>query len=199
MLFKKIDIDTQEVLEAASTKWNFHKYSPGLVGGHCIGVDPYYLTFKAQEIGFNTKLISAGRSINDYMYEYLFQEIVNLIDKEDENKNEIKILLLGITYKSNCSDMRNSQLVLLAEKIKESDIEITIVDPKVDRKKALEEMSLEILEKIPDNKKYSIIIFGLYHEEFNNLSSKMLKKSTKNNSVIIDLTNKINGKNVIHL
>ena len=199
MLFKKIDIDTQEVLEAASTKWNFHKYSPGLVGGHCIGVDPYYLTFKAQEIGFNTKLILAGRSINDYMYEYLFQEIVNLINKEYEKKNDIKILLLGITYKANCSDMRNSQLVLLAEKIKKSDIEITIVDPKVDRKKALEEMSLEILEKIPEKKKYSIIIFGLYHDEFNNLSSKIVKQSTKNNSTIIDLTNKINGENVIHL
>ncbi|WP_288261934.1 nucleotide sugar dehydrogenase [uncultured Prochlorococcus sp.] len=199
MLFKKIEIDTQEVLEAANTKWNFHKYRPGLVGGHCIGVDPYYLTFKAQEIGFETKLISAGRSINNYMYEYLFQEIVNLLNKQNEDANDIKILLLGITYKSNCSDMRNSQLVLLAEKIKKRDLEITIVDPKVDRKKALEEMSLEILLKIPKNKKFSIIIFGLFHEEFNHLSYDVLKKSTKKNAVIIDLTNKIIGENVIHL
>ena len=199
MLFKKIEIDTQEVLEAANTKWNFHKYRPGLVGGHCIGVDPYYLTFKAQEIGFETKLISAGRSINNYMYEYLFQEIVNLLNKQNEDENDIKILLLGITYKSNCSDMRNSQLVLLAEKIKKRDLEITIVDPKVDRKKALEEMSLEILLKIPKNKKFSIIIFGLFHEEFNHLSYDVLKKSTKKNAVIIDLTNKIIGENVIHL
>ena len=154
MLFKKIDVDTNEVLEAANTKWNFHKYRPGLVGGHCIGVDPYYLTFKAQEIGFNTKLISAGRSINDYMYEYLFQEIVKLLSKQNEDEKDIKILLLGITYKSNCSDMRNSQLVLLAEKLKQKDLEITIVDPKVDRKKALEDMSLEIFQEIPKNEKY---------------------------------------------
>lgn len=199
MLFKKIDIDTQEVLEAANTKWNFHKYIPGLVGGHCIGVDPYYLTFKAQEIGFDTKLISTGRNINNYMHEYLFQEIVNLLHKQNENENDIKILLLGITYKSNCSDIRNSQLVLLAEKIKKRDLEITIVDPKVDRKKALKEMSLEILVKIPKNEKYSIIIFGLYHEEFDYLSHEVLKKSTKNNTIIIDLTNKIIGENVIHL
>ena len=199
MLFKKIDVDTQEVLEAANTKWNFHKYRPGLVGGHCIGVDPYYLTFKAHEIGFDTKLISSGRSINNYMYEYLFQEIVNLLRKQNEDKNDIKILLLGITYKSNCSDMRNSQLVLLAEKIKKRDLKITIVDPKVDRKKALEEKNLEIIEKMPKNKKYSIIIFGLYHKEFNHLSNEVLKKSTKNNTVIIDLTNKIYGENVIHL
>ena len=199
MLFKKIDVDTHEVLEAANTKWNFHKYRPGLVGGHCIGVDPYYLTFKAQEIGFDTKLISAGRSINNYMYEYLFKEIVNLLCKQKENENDTKILLLGITYKSDCSDIRNSQLVLLAEKLKKRNLKITIVDPKVDRKKALEEMSLEILEKIPKNQKYSIIIFGLYHKEFENLSYKVLKKSTKKDTVIIDLTNKIIGENVIHL
>ena len=199
MLFKKIDIDTHEVLEAANTKWNFHKYRPGLVGGHCIGVDPYYLTFKAQEIGFDTKLISAGRSINNYMYEYLFQEIVKLLRKQNGADNDIKILLLGITYKSNCSDMRNSQLVLLAEKIKQLDLEITIVDPKVDRKKALVEMNLEILEEIPKNEKYSIIIFGLFHKEFDHLSHEKLNKSTKNNTAIIDLTNKIIGENVIHL
>ena len=199
MLFKKIDIDTQEVLQAAGTKWNFHKYLPGLVGGHCIGVDPYYLTFKAQEIGFDTKLISAGRIINDFMHEYLFQEIINLINKQNEDKNNIKILLLGITYKSNCSDMRNSQLVNLVEKIKERNLEITIVDPKVDRKKALEDKSLEILTKIPTNEKYSIVIFGLYHKEFEKLSNEFLQKSLKNNSVIFDLTNKIKGENVIHL
>jgi len=199
ILFKKIDVDTHEVLEAANTKWNFHKYRPGLVGGHCIGVDPYYLTFKSKEIGFDTKLISAGRSINNYMHEYLFHEILNLLSKQNENQNDINILLLGITYKSNCSDMRNSQLVLLAEKIKQKDLDITIVDPKADRKKGLEEMGLEILLEIPKNEKYSIIIFGLYHEEFEHLSYKVLNKSTKNNTVIIDLTNKIIGENVIYL
>ena len=199
ILFKKIDVDTNEVLEAANTKWNFHKYRPGLVGGHCIGVDPYYLTFKAQQIGFDTKLISAGRSINNYMYEYLFQEILNILNKQNEDEKDIKILLLGITYKSNCSDIRNSQLVLLAEKIKQKAHEINIVDPKVDRKKALHEIGFDILQEIPKNEKYSIIIFGLYHKEFDHLSQAELNKSTKNNTVIIDLTNKIVGKNVIHL
>ena len=199
MLFQKIDIDTQEVLDAAGTKWNFHKYVPGLVGGHCIGVDPYYLTFKAREIGFDTKLISAGRSINDFMQEYLFQKIIKLLEIQNEDPSDIKILLLGITYKSNCSDMRNSQLVSLVEKIKKRNLEIIIVDPKVNREKALEEKSLEIFKNIPKNEKYSVIIFGLYHEEFHNLSIDVLKKSTKNNAAIIDLTNKINGENVIHL
>ena len=199
MLFKKMNIDTQEVLEAAGTKWNFQKYFPGLVGGHCIGVDPYYLTFKAKEIGFDTTLISAGRSINDYMDKYLFQQIINFIDNQNEDYKNIKILLLGLSYKSNCPDMRNSKLLCLIKNISKHNLRLTIVDPIVDKKKALLETGLKPLIKIPEDDKYLIIIFGLYHEEFEYLSIKELKKSSYSNTVIFDLTNKLCGKNVVHL
>ena len=115
ILFKKLNIDTNEVLDAAATKWNFHKYKPGLVGGHCIGVDPYYLTFKAREIGFKTKLIASGREINDYMHKYLLEQIILLISKRNVNYRKENVLILGISYKENCPDIRNSQILLLVE------------------------------------------------------------------------------------
>ena len=113
ILFNKLNINTKEVLDAASTKWNFQKYLPGLVGGHCIGVDPYYLTFKAKEIGFETKLISAGRNINDFMHEYLMEQIMFHKSKRKIQILEENVLLLGLSYKSNCGDIRNSQLIKL--------------------------------------------------------------------------------------
>ena len=135
ILFKKLNINTkEEVIDAASTKWNFQKYTPGLVGGHCIGVDPYYLTFKAKEIGYETKLISAGRNINDFMHEYLMEEILFHKSKRSINISEENVLLLGLSYKSNCSDIRNSQLINLVGSFKKKDIKFTIVDPKVDRR-----------------------------------------------------------------
>ena len=195
MLFKKINIDTQEVLEAACTKWNFHNYVPGLVGGHCIGVDPYYLTYKAQQIGFNTNLISAGRVINDYMHKYLFNQIISQINKEKDKT----ILALGISYKSNCSDIRNSQLIILIRNLKKKGLKITLVDPNVDKEKVFEETGLETLDTVPKNKKYSIILFGLCHKQFENLSKDNFKKYCFQNTKIFDLTNKIKGENIIHL
>ena len=194
MLFKKINIDTQEVLEAACTKWNFHNYVPGLVGGHCIGVDPYYLTYKAKQIGFDTNLISAGRVINDYMHKYLFQQIISEIKKQKNNH----ILVLGISYKSNCSDIRNSQLIILIRNLKKKGLKITLVDPNVDKEKVFEETGLETLDTVPKNKKYSIILFGLDHKQFRNLSKDNFEKYRFENTVIFDLTNKIKGGNIIH-
>ena len=194
MLFKKINIDTQEVLEAACTKWNFHNYVPGLVGGHCIGVDPYYLTYKAQQIGFNTNLISAGRVINDYMHKYLFEQIIAQINE----KKDKTILALGISYKSNCCDIRNSQLIILIRNLKKKGLKITLVDPNVDKQKVFEETGLETRDTIPKNKKYSIILFGLDHKQFKNLSKDNFKKNCFKNTIIFDLTNKIKGENIIH-
>ena len=195
LFFKKIDIDTNEVLEAASTKWNFHNYHPGLVGGHCIGVDPYYLTFIAEQIGFKTKLISAGRAINDSMHKYLFEQIMVQINKQKE-KN---ILILGISYKSNCPDIRNSQLICLIKNLKKiNGLQITLVDPIVDKQEVFAEVGLKALDIVPKNKKYSIILFGLYHEEFKKISKDKFKFHSSKNTMIFDLTNKIKGGNIIH-
>ena len=195
ILFKKLDINTKEVLDAASTKWNFHKYMPGLVGGHCIGVDPYYLTYKAKEIGFDTKLISAGRNINDYMYKYLLEQILNHV----KNNKVIEILLLGVSYKSNCGDIRNSQLINLIEEIKSRNFKITIVDPKVNKEEVARKTGLNILPSIPENKKFSIVIFALLHDEFKKITKDQLLYISNKDGRIFDLTHNFYGNGIINL
>ena len=199
MLFKKLNIETKDVLEAAGTKWNFHNYNPGLVGGHCIGVDPYYLTHKAKEIGFNTKLISAGRKINDFMHEFLLQQILSSINKTNKIIKNQRVLLLGLSYKSNCSDIRNSQLIYLVEKLKKRNFKVTVVDPKVNPKSVFLETGLNPFATIPKKDKYSIIIFALDHEEFNNLSLDKLLSFLDKDGKIFDLVNKFPDSNVFHL
>ena len=199
ILFKKLNIDTYEVLNAASTKWNFHKYMPGLVGGHCIGVDPYYLTYKAREIGHETKIISAGRNINDYMHEYLMEQIVFHKSKRKINFLKEEILLLGLSYKSNCGDIRNSQLINLVKSFKTREMKVTIIDPKVNVKDVLKKTGLLALSSIPPHKKYTIIILALYHDEFKAFSkSKLLDYSLKG-TLIFDLTNNLDGEDIINL
>ena len=195
ILFKKLDINTKEVLDAASTKWNFHKYMPGLVGGHCIGVDPYYLTYKAKEIGFDTKLISAGRNINDYMYKYLLEQILNHV----KNNKVIEILLLGVSYKSNCGDIRNSQLINLIEEIKSRNFKITIVDPKVNKEEVARKTGLNTLPSIPENKKFSIVIFALLHDEFKKITKDQLLYISNKDGRIFDLTHNFYGNGIINL
>ena len=199
ILFKKLNINTKDVLDAASTKWNFQKYMPGLVGGHCIGVDPYYLTFKAKEIGYETKLISAGREINDYMHEYLVEQILlHINEREMEVKTE-EILLLGLSYKSNCGDIRNSKLINLVEIIKNMNMNITVVDPQVNQEEVLSKTGLFALKKIPLDKKFSVIILALYHKEFCYLSKNKLLEIASKEALIFDLTNNLKGTNIIHL
>ncbi len=199
ILFNKLNIDTKEVLDAASTKWNFHKYMPGLVGGHCIGVDPYYLTFKAKEIGYETKLISAGRNINDFMHEYLMEKILFHKSKRKTDILEENVLLLGLSYKSNCGDIRNSQLINLVGSFKNKDIKFTIVDPKVNKEEVKRETGLTCFSSIPNNKKYSIIILALYHDEFKIISKNKLKEFAFKHTLIFDLTNNLVGNNIINL
>ena len=176
ILFEKLEINTIEVLSAANTKWNFHKYLPGLVGGHCIGVDPYYLTFKAKEIGYNTNLISAGRNINDYMHKYLLEKILFKINLRKKVFKIEEVLLLGVSYKSNCGDIRNSQLIHLVENMKNEKMNITIYDPQVNKNEVYDKTGLIPIDEFPKNKKYSIIIFALNHKEFRNIKNKNLQK-----------------------
>ena len=199
ILFKKLDINTSEVLDAANTKWNFQKYSPGLVGGHCIGVDHYYLTFKAEEIGFQTNLISAGRSLNDSMNKYLLDDILYNLKTRAEFQGKEEVLLLGLSYKSNCGDIRNSQLILLVENMKKNGLKVTIVDPLVDKNIVLKETGLKTLTSIPIKKKYGVIIFALNHNEFRKINKKSLAKISFTDTVIIDLTNKLSGSNIVNL
>ena len=199
MLFNKLDINTKEVLDAASTKWNFQQYMPGLVGGHCIGVDPYYLTFKAKEIGYETKLISAGRNINDFMHEYLMQLIIFHKEKRKINFLEEHILILGLSYKSNCGDIRNSQLINLVENFKNRGMRFTIVDPKVDKEDVKKNTGLKCLSSIPKNKKFSIIILALYHDEFKEITKNQLLEYSEKGALIFDLTNNLEGEDIINL
>ena len=199
MLFEELNINTQEVLDAASTKWNFHKYFPGLVGGHCIGVDPYYLTFKAKEIGFKTKLISAGRNINDFMHEYLIRKILSYKSKRKNEFSEENVLILGLSYKSNCGDIRNSQLIHLANSLINRNMNITIVDPRVHKEEVLKETGLIPLSSIPKNIKFTIIIFALCHDEFKSIDTKKLLAFSTQGTLIFDLTNKLVGDEIINL
>ena len=198
ILFNKLNINTKEILDTASTKWNFHKYTPGLVGGHCIGVDPYYLTFKAKEIGYETKLISAGRNINDFMHKYLMEQILFHKSQRKIDILEENVLLLGLSYKSNCGDTRNSQLINLVESLKNKDIKCTIVDPKVDKEKVKKNTGLTCLTSLPNNKKFSIIILALYHDEFKTLTKNKLDEFSIEGTLIFDLTNNLIGEDIIN-
>ena len=199
ILFKKLDINTKEVLDAASTKWNFQKYMPGLVGGHCIGVDPYYLTFKAREIGYETRLISAGRNINDCMHEYLMEQIIFYKSKRKIDILEENVLLLGLSYKSNCGDIRNSQLIYLVENFKNQGFKFTIVDPKVNQEEVKQDTGLNCLSSLPTNKNYSIIVLALNHDEFKLITRKKLLDLSVKGALIFDLTNNLAGEDIINL
>ncbi len=199
IIFKKLNIKTKEVLDAANTKWNFQRYDPGLVGGHCIGVDPYYLTYKAKEIGYQTKLISAGRKINDYMYKYLLEQIISNMKKRKQSLQSQKILLLGISYKSNCGDIRNSQLIHLIKEIKKNTSNITVIDPLVNKKEVTKKVGLKALDIIPKKSIYNIIIFALNHNEFEKLTKKELSNYSNKDTIIFDLTNTLCGENILNL
>ena len=194
-----MNIGIYEVLNAADTKWNFQKYNPGLVGGHCIGVDPYYLTFKAKQIGLNTNLILAGRKINDHMHEYLLNQILDSIRKRKQELNREKVLILGISYKANCSDIRNSQLISLVINMLKMNMEITVVDPLVDPKNVIEKTGLTTLKDIPEMKTYSLIIFALNHDNFKNINHKKLEDLSCSYTIIFDLTNTITWAKILHL
>lgn len=183
-IFNLLQIDTSDVLEAASTKWNFLQFKPGLVGGHCIGVDPYYLAQKAQEVGYHPEIILAGRRLNDNMGNYIAMEVIKLMLKKDLSIKNSEILILGITFKENCPDIRNSKVVDLVFKINEFNQNITIYDPWANVNEVINEYSLEIVNDLPGNKKYDVIILAVSHTEFLRMD---LKKLRNKNSVIYDI------------
>ena len=184
-IFNLLDINTHDVLEAASTKWNFLPFKPGLVGGHCIGVDPYYLAQKAQENGYNPEIILAGRRLNDGMGNYVASEIVKCMIKKDVPVNGANILVLGITFKENCPDVRNTKAVDLISSLKDYGSNITIHDPWVNEQEVFQEYGLKSLKTMP-NQKFDAVVLAVSHDKFKSIDFQSLKN---NNAVVYDVKN----------
>jgi UDP-N-acetyl-D-galactosamine dehydrogenase len=174
-IFNLMNIDTNAVLEAAGTKWNFLPFKPGLVGGHCIGVDPYYLAQKAQELGYHPEIILAGRRLNDSMGEYVANQVVKLMIKKGINVNGANLLMLGITFKENCPDIRNTKIVDVINSLADYGISITIYDPWANATEVKHEYGLESSKLLP-NKKFDAIVLGVAHKEFSGINFEALKK-----------------------
>ena len=185
IIFNKMDIDTQEVLRAAQTKWNFIPYTPGLVGGHCIGVDPYYLTHKSESLGYKPEIILAGRKLNDQMSskvsENLLSELSKFMDPKDSN-----ILILGFSFKENCTDLRNTKIVDLYESLDIHASCVDVYDPYVSKEEAYDEYGINLLEEL-GSQKYDGIVIAVSHEEFRTLGIEGIKRYAKERSVIYDL------------
>lgn len=188
-IFNKMGINTQDVLTAAGTKWNFLPFKPGLVGGHCIGVDPYYLAQAAQRYGYNPEIILAGRRMNDSMGKYVADQTVKLMLKKGIQVLDCKVLILGFTFKENCPDVRNSKVIDIVKTLEEYNTEVTIYDPWVNPKVAKREYGVEVLSELP-KEKFDATILAVAHKEFKTLDiSSILKR----NSVVYDVKGVINS------
>ena len=193
-IFNLMNIDTHAVLEAAGTKWNFLPFKPGLVGGHCIGVDPYYLAQKAQELGYHPEIILAGRRLNDSMGQYIASQVVKLMIKKGIGVNVATLLMLGITFKENCPDVRNTKIVDVVKALEDYGIKVTIYDPWANPKDVKSEYNIISLQNLPNNQ-FDALVLGVAHNEFKFLDmSKLLKE----NNVIYDvkgiLENNLDGR-----
>ena len=186
IIFNKLGIDTESVLEAAGTKWNFHPFKPGLVGGHCIGVDPYYLTHKAIEVGYHPEMILAGRRLNDKMGAYVSSQVSNLMIKKNISIGGSEILIMGLTFKENCPDLRNTRVVDLIKEFESINCHIDVYDPWVNKEESFHEYGVMPIDN-PINGKYDVIILTVAHNEFKALSLNQIKAFGKDNHVIYDI------------
>jgi UDP-N-acetyl-D-glucosamine/UDP-N-acetyl-D-galactosamine dehydrogenase len=191
-IFSKIGIDTTEVLDAASTKWNFLPFKPGLVGGHCIGVDPFYLTHKAESLGYHPEIILAGRRLNDGMGEYIASQVIKLMIKNGQAISGAKTLVLGITFKENCPDVRNSKVIDLIEELGNFGADVLVYDPWANKNEVLHEYKIELIDNIYTNV-YDSIILAVGHEEFLEIDFNKIKS---HNAVVFDVKSFL-PKNVV--
>ena len=187
IVFNNLDIDTLDVIDAAKTKWNFLPFKPGLVGGHCIGVDPYYLTYKAQQSGYYPEVILAGRRINDGMARWNVERLILYMISKKMDLHSNKALILGFTFKENCRDIRNTKVFDIVNSLDKYNIKTDIVDPFADQEEALDKYGLEILQEIPFRKKYSIIILSVAHEKFCRFDINKWKSICSESYAILDL------------
>jgi len=195
IIFNRLGIDTEEVLLAAGTKWNFLPFRPGLVGGHCIGVDPYYLTHKAQEIGYNPEMILAGRRLNDNMASYVVSEIVKLMLRKRIHVNDAHILIMGLTFKENCPDLRNTKVVDLIQEFAEFGANVDVYDPWVDKQEAVEEYGIEPVQNL-ENDKYDAIVLAVSHDEFVKMGAAKIHQLGRQNHVLYDIKYLLNAEEV---
>ncbi len=175
LIFEKMGIDTHEVLNAAGTKWNFLPYKPGLVGGHCIGVDPYYLTYKAESLGYHPEVILAGRRINDNMGAHIASRVIKLMTQNDLPVNKAKVLVLGITFKENCPDIRNSKVIDVIRELKSYGTDVEVYDPQAEAEEVNQEYGLTLVPEL--NKKYAAIVLAVSHREFSAIDWSVIKSA----------------------
>jgi UDP-N-acetyl-D-glucosamine/UDP-N-acetyl-D-galactosamine dehydrogenase len=185
IIFDRVGINTYDVIEAAGTKWNFMKYSPGLVGGHCIGVDPYYLTYKAQQLGYNSKVIAAGRFVNDDMPRYVSKKVVQHIIKHSKNTAEARVLVLGATFKENVSDIRNSKVADMVKDLLDYSLQVDFVDYNASKDEVKHEYGLDMANNITNS--YDAVILAVAHHDYKNFTEKYLLSITNENALFADL------------
>ncbi len=191
IIFRRIGINTYDVLEAAGTKWNFLKFFPGLVGGHCIGVDPYYLTYKAESLGYHARVINSGRYVNDSMGFYVAKNLVKMISAAGKNISKSKVLVMGATFKEDVSDIRNSKVADIVKELKSFSVKVDIVDPHADSEELKHEYGFG-LNKL--GKSYDGVIVAVNHQEYKSLDEKYFKGLLSNKGVLVDIKGMYRGK-----
>jgi UDP-N-acetyl-D-glucosamine/UDP-N-acetyl-D-galactosamine dehydrogenase len=192
IIFDRMGINTYEVLDAASTKWNFLKFQPGLVGGHCIGVDPYYLTYKAAELGFNSRVILSGRYINDNMGNYLAKKVLQHVIANSENVKQAKILVMGATFKENVSDIRNSKVTDVIKALQSYHLNVSVHDPFADGEEMEEEYGIPLTADLDND--YDAVIISVPHRQYVNFDDAYFQAVTKDRALIADLKGIYRGK-----
>ncbi len=192
IIFDKLNINTYEVLEAAGTKWNFLKFYPGLVGGHCIGVDPYYLTYKSEKLGYKSRVILSGRIINDEMASYVAKKTVQSIIKKGVDISKAKILVMGITFKENVSDIRNSKVVDLVNELRAYSVQVDIVDPYADTDEMMHEYGFGLTENIRDD--YNAVVLAVNHRDYTRYDQAYFEKIMAKDAIFVDLKGVYRGR-----
>ena len=195
LIFNKMGIDTEDVLKAAGTKWNFLPFRPGLVGGHCIGVDPYYLTYKAQAIGYHPEIILAGRRLNDNMASYVATNLVKAMIQKDIKIKDANILILGLTFKENCPDIRNTKVVDIVKELKDYEANVDVYDPWINVTESQHEYGITPVSELVEQK-YDAIILAVAHNQFKELGADNIRKLGKEDVVIYDLKYVLDKQNV---
>lgn len=191
MLFSKLSIDVNQVLDAASSKWNFLNFRPGLVGGHCIGVDPHYLAYKARSVGFYPKMISSGRQVNDAMGEFFALRVIKEISRRNHGLQNVSVLILGFTFKENCPDIRNTKVIDIVNSLREYSITVDCFDPRADWHSAYQEYNIKLLTKNPKWSKYDAIIYAVAHDEFKQLFLENYPEIARGRTFLYDLKNQL--------
>jgi UDP-N-acetyl-D-galactosamine dehydrogenase len=187
-IFNKMGLDTEAVLNAAGTKWNFLPFRPGLVGGHCIGVDPYYLTFKAEALGYHPEVILAGRRINDGMGSYIARQMIKAMLKRRIQVDGARVLVMGLAFKENCPDLRNTRVVDVLMELREYGVEVDVYDPWVDRQEAQDEYGLTPIERLGPAS-YDGLIIAVAHHEFHQMGASEIRKLGRPNHILYDVKN----------